>query len=282
MSAPAYGQFHVADPPSALLDLHVHNPEAITLKTTDHETPIAVLDQSDLLAQQIHCSRFIPGCKVDPDGLGSCTAQADMGEAASILPEAEFLAFCKGLISSSYAEHPTGLDEPVKIERAAISFYYRCTHQTGNPAEEWPPTDCGSSGPYIYNEMRRLGVVKGQKLATAGESLISLMQSGGVLMGSPWFYAWEEPDQHGFIDSDGSPRAIQECIASGVAGGHETLPSAIEQLAFLPTGHVDPLKTIIRGRNSWSKSWGDHGCYRIHLSTLMAIGSQCDFRQFSV
>ena len=277
MSHPCYGRYQVAEPPSTLLDLHLHDGTA--LKVADHETPLEVLDQSDLLAQGIHCSRFIPGCREDPDALGSCTANATMAGLAAGLPKVEFLAVCKQLIHSSYAASPTGYADVVGVERAAIAFYHVCTDQTGNPAEEWPPTDCGSSGPYIVNELKRLGVIRGQKIASAGESLLSLMQMGGCLMGSPWFYKWEEPDQHGFIDGDGSASAIEASIESGVAGGHETRLAAIEKITLLPTGHVDPAKTVIRGRNSWTKGWGDNGCYRLHLSTLIAIGGQCDFRQ---
>jgi hypothetical protein len=281
VSGPAYGRYQVAEPPSALAQLHVHD-GASTLKEVDHETPIAVLDQSDLIAQGIHCSRFIPGCKTDPEALGSCTANADMAHAAAILPEDHFLALCKEMINSSYAEHPDSYGEPVKIERGAIGFYFNCTHQTGDPSQEWPPTDCGSSGPYVYSEMQRLGFVKGQLVTSAGEALVSLLQKGGVLVGSPFFYSWEAPDAQGFVDGDGTAADLEAAIASGVAGGHEKYIAAIEKLTLLPTGHVDPVNTILRERNSWSRTWGDEGCCRIHLSTWVMLNSQCDFRQLVV
>jgi hypothetical protein len=271
-----YGRYQVAETPAALLDLHLHT--GTPLKTVDHETPLGVLDQSDLLTQGIHCSRFIPGCKQDPEALGSCTANTAIETLAKILPEAEFLAACKRLINSTYAEHPASYSDVVGAQRAAIAFYHLCSDQTGDPSQEWPPTDCGSSGPYIVELLKRLGLVSGQKIATAGESLISLMQSDLVMMGSPWFYAWEEPDAQGFIDGNGSVSAIEDSINSGVAGGHETSLVAIEKLTLLPTGHVDPLNTVLRGRNHWGR-WGESGCYRVHLSTLQAIGSACDFRQ---
>lgn len=281
MSEPCYGRYQVPEAPSALLDVH-QAPVGATLKVVDHETPLGVLDQSDLLAQGIHASRFIPGCKQDPDALGSCTANATMAELAAVLTEAQFLAFCKQIIHSTYAEHPASFIDVVGAERAAIAFYHVCTDQTGNPGEEWPPTDCGSSGPYIVSEAKRLGVIHGAKIATAGESLVSLMQGGGIMMGSPWLYAWEEPDAHGFVDGNGSSATLEAQIAQGVAGGHETRLAAIEKLVLLPTGHIDARKTIIRDRNSWSESWGDHGCCRFHLSTLIAIGGQSDFRQLVI
>jgi hypothetical protein len=276
MSYPVYGRFQTAEPLSSLADLHQH--DGVTkLTTADHETPLGVLDQSDLITQRIHTSRFIPGCKKDAEALGSCTANTAIEALAKKTGEAAFLALCKRLINHPASDPPKNYEDVIGAERAGIAFYHDCTDQTGTPSEEWPPTDCGSSGPYIVSELKRLGVISGQKIASAGESLLSLMQTDLVMMGSPWFYKWEEPDAQGFIDGNGSPSAIKESIASGVAGGHETSLTAVEKLVLLPTGHVDLAKTVIRGRNHWG-AWGDHGCYRVHLSTLMAIGGSCDFR----
>ncbi len=277
MSAPCYGRYQVAEAPSALLSLHLH--DGSPLKEVDNETPLAVMDQSDLTTQGIHTTHFIPGCKEDATALGSCTANTAMEASAAILPEPTFVTLCKLLINHAASAPPSSFADPVGAERAAISFYHGCTFQTGDPSQEWPAVDCGSSGPYIVSELVRLGVASGAKIATAGEGLVSLMQTGLVMMGSPWFYGAEEPDAQGFIDGNGSTSAIEALIRTGVAGGHETSLTAIEKLALLPTGHVDPRNTVIRGRNHWTLSWGDHGCYRVHLSTLMAIASACDFRQ---
>lgn len=274
---PLYGRYQTPERAGYLADLHVHD-GTVYLKQVDHETPVAVLDQSDLLAQGIHCSRFIPGAG-DVDELGSCTAETALEALARILTIEHFLTVCEQLINHRASQGPIAYSSAAGIQRAAIAFYHQCTHQTGRTDEEWPPTDCGSSGPYIVEELLRLGVIGSQKIAHAGEDLISLMQSDGVLMGSPWFYSWEEPDQHGFIDGNGSATAFQEAVDSGLAGGHETYLAAVEKLVLLPTGHVDVAKTVIRGRNHWTRSWGDHGCYRVHLSTLVRAGGQCDFRQ---
>jgi hypothetical protein len=278
VSYPVYGRFQAAESPSALLDLHLTPPGA-TLKEVDHETPLGVLDQSDLIKQGIHCSRFIPGCRTDPPALGSCTANATLEALARLLPLSAFLSVCKRLINSTYANPPKGYTDVVGAERAAIAFYHVCTAQTNDPSQEWPPTDCGSSGPYIVSELQRLGVISGQRIAHSGEDLISLLQADCVLMGSPWFFAWEEPDAQGFIDGDGSSSALEACIRSGVAGGHETTLVAIEKLTLLPTGHVDPRRTVLRIRNHWTKPWGDEGCCRVRLSTLNAIGGSTDYRQ---
>jgi hypothetical protein len=48
------------------------------------------------------------------------------------------------------------------------------------------------------------------------------------------------------------------------------------------TGKLDLQGSHVRVRNSWGPKWGDHGSYRIHLSTLEWLGGHCDFKQFVV
>jgi hypothetical protein len=278
MAKPMYGRLHSPEPPSALLSLHLHDGVS-PLKEVDHETPLGVLDQSDLIAQDIHTSKFVPGCKQDAEALGSCTANTLMEAAAQGLGESEFVGFCRSLIADAAVETCSGYQDVKGAERSGISFYSICTHQTGNPATEWPPTDCGSSGPAVYSEGRRLGVVLAEKIAAAGESLISLMQTGPVMVGSPFFYSWEEPDAQAFVDGNGTAEALEAAIRSGVAGGHAWLLTAIEKLTLTGTGKVEPFGTLLRWRNHWTKGWGDVGCGRIHLSTLIMLGGQCDYRQ---
>ena len=265
---PAYGRYHVPESPSALLRLHLHTGAA--LKEVTHEPKVGVLDQEDLFAQGIYVSRLIKGAK-DVDALGSCTANATMSAVSNILPEDEFLTFAT---ASAY-------DDVVNVEEGAILFYSKCTQQTGTPQTEYPPTDCGSSGPYIVEELQHLGIVKTDTMAHGATNLVSLLQNDGVLMGSPWLNAWETP-VHGVIDGDGSPAALDAALRSGVAGGHETYLSAIEKLELTETGRVVPEETILRGRNSWSRSWGDNGSYYVHLSTLVAIAGYCDWRALVV
>lgn len=280
MSSPAYGRVQVPEPPSALTALHLHDGSA--LKEADHETPLGVLDQSDLVAQGIHTSRFIPGCKQDAQALGSCTANTAIEAMACLLSEQQFVKFCRSLVADPNAETATSFHDVKGAERAAIGFYHTCTDQTGDTASEWPPTDCGSSGPYMFELLKRLGVISGQKITHPGEGLISLMQHGAVCTGSPFFSSWEEPDAHGFIDGDGSSSSLETAIRSGVAGGHEFLTTRVEKLTLLPTGQVDPYKTILGHRNHWTSGWGLKGRFRSHLSTWVMLGPQTDWRQFEV
>ena len=275
MSAPAYGRYQVAEPPSSMSGVHLH--AGGPLKVVDHEPKVAVLDQSDLHAQGIHVPTFIKGAK-DVDALGSCTAQATTSALSNVLHVAKFVDFVENLGDQAVS---TALvyTNTAAAERAAIGFYHAETMQTGDPAEEWPPTDCGSSGPFIVDELKVLGYINGAKIAHGAQNIVSLMQTGGILIGSPWLNAWEQPNALGFIDGTGTLSALEDQIRRGIAGGHETFLSAIEKLTLTGGGLVDPFHTILRIRNSWGKGWGDHGSCLIHLSTLVALGQYIDFRQ---
>lgn len=262
-----FGRYAVAEAPHTLAALHWHRGE--TLRTVDHEPNVAVLDQEDLFAQGIDTSVLIPGApKVD--ALGSCTANAFTAALSTLVDAA---AFTKATGAASFTDTKGA-------EEFAIRFYHGCTDQTGEPASEWPPTDCGSSGPYVVDYATRLGLVAGAQVAApSAESICSLMQAGALIVGQPWFNSFMEPDANGFIDGVGGGPALERAIASGVAGGHETCWSAIEALHFDGLGRVDPGRTVIRFRNSWTATWADHGSGRLHLSTYLLMATHCDFRR---
>jgi hypothetical protein len=263
----SYGQFHVPEPLEHLAFLHLHN--GTELQEVDHEPPLAVLEQENFGAQGIDTSQLVPGAP-QVDALGNCTANAATVALSNVL-DAEL--FFRAAEITSYSDTVGG-------EEFAIRFYHGESDLTGDSSEEWPPTDCGSSGPYIVQYAESLGLISGQKIAHGAENLVSLLQGGGVLQGGPFLNAWEDPPASGIVDGDGSLGFLEEQIEQGVAGGHETYISAIEKLSLSITGRVEPEKTILRVRNSWGKSWGAEGSFRIHLSTLVALGSYYDFRQF--
>ena len=260
------GRFHVAEPPSTLRTLHHH--DGSPLHMVDHEPPLAVLDQEDLLSQAIRTSQIVPGAS-DVDALGSCVFNASTAHLSAVL-DAEAFAKVTGT---------DGYSDTLRAEEYAIRLYHETTDLTGDPSSEWPPTDCGSSGLFVCKELEAQKVISGYKTAVGADNLVSLLQVGTVIVGQPWFHSWFTPGADAFVDGDGSSAALEAAVESGVAGGHETCISAVESLAFTPTGLVDPFNTVLRVRNSWSSAFGDHGSYRIHASTYVMLGGYCDFRQ---
>jgi hypothetical protein len=264
-----FGRHQVAQP-MRLDRLHFHRGEQ--LREVDHESPIPVLDQEDLLAQGIDTSVLVPGAQ-QVDALGSCTCNAgtvSLGERYAAAHGAGALSRI-GLAGDAVAD-----------EEFAIKLYHQVTDQTGDPAREWPPSDCGSNGLFVATELEKQGLIQGHKTASGIHNVVSLAQAGSVIMGGPWFNAWMEPDASGFVDGDGGLEALERSIASGVAGGHETCISAVEKLALDVVDRIEGTKSWVRVRNSWSASWGDSGSYRIHLSTLELLGSHVDYKQLVV
>lgn len=275
-----FGRYQVAEPLHNLLTAHRH--DGVTpLKEVDHQPHVGILDQSDLIEQGILVHTFIPGA-ARVDALGSCTANATTYALSNMYDEAEFCAITKNLAGYDTTGAANWADV-VGAEKAAIGFYHFCTDQTGDPAQEWPPTDCGSTGPYIFSALQRLKLASQEVVVSHGPdlatNLVSAMQRDGVLTGQPFLNAWMNPDAQGFVDGNGKVSTIEAQIALGVAGGHETYAAAVEKLTLYQTGLVDPFNTVLRVPNSWSESFGDHGCFRIHLSSYVVLGQYCDFRQ---
>lgn len=123
-----------------------------------------------------------------------------------------------------------------------------------------------------------LGYATSYKTAANVHGALSLLQTGTVMQGGPWFNSWMTPDSNGFVDGDGSYAAVQAAMQSGVAGGHETLLHGIPQLAQAADGTIDLANTVIRVRNSWSTKFGVNGDYLLHASTLNYLGRHYDFK----
>jgi hypothetical protein len=263
-----FGRYHVAEPFRADR-LHLH--DGVTpLREVEWEIPIPVLDQEDLLAQGVDTATLIPGAR-EVDALGSCTANATTASLAERYADAG-------------KDLPEGLSatDAVADEEWAIRFYHACTDQTGNPSEEWPPTDCGSSGLYCCTELERQKLITSYKTASGAVNALSLLQTGTVIQGAPWFKSWMNPDSQGFVDGDGSLDAFYDGVKSGLAGGHETCQRGIPQLAQTSFGVIELERTYIKVRNSWSRGFALDGDYLLHASTLEYLTAYADLKQFVI
>lgn len=274
-----FGQYAVAEPFRADR-LHFHDGGA--LREVDHEPPVPVLDQEDLISQGIDTSSLVPGAQ-RVDALGSCTCNAGTVSLAERVAAARGTAALADVqLTTPHGKSPGLSGNEVLDEEFAILLYNLVTGQTGQPSQEWPPTDCGSTGLYVATELEHQGLISSHKTASGMENVASLLQGGSVIMGAPFFNAWMEPDSGGFVDGDGGMEALLHAIASGVAGGHETCLTALERLVLTRTGAIDLQQSHVRIRNSWSPSFGDHGSFRVRLSTLGWLGSHADFKQFVI
>jgi len=268
-----FGQVAVAEP--LRFDLLVFHDNAI-LKEVEHEIPIPVLDQEDLHKQGIEVTKLVPGAQ-DTDALGSCTCNTGAAHIAERWAAAgKDLAGLK-LTGGTGAISMSATDS-MADEEFAILLYHLVTDQTGNPSQEWPPTDCGSNGLYVCQGFIAQGFATSYNAAPNVTAALTLLQTGTVMQGGPWFNSWMNPDANGFVDGDGSYEAVRAAMKSGVAGGHETLQRGITQLAQTSNGAVDLHKTVIKVRNSWSTQFGLNGDYLVHASTLNYLARYYDFK----
>jgi hypothetical protein len=247
-----------------------------TLREVSWKLPIPVLDQEDLRAQGIDTSELVKGAP-EVDALGSCTCQAGTAHLAE-----RWVAAGKDLADLELFGAKLSATDAAQDEEAAILLYHAVTDQTGDPANEWPPSDVGSSGYYVCTELERLGFAKTYKTGSGALGALSMLQSGTVMQGFPWFKMWMQADSQGFVDGDGSVDAFMAALESGVAGGHETVETGILQLAQLANGQVDLQNTVVDCLNSWSVAFGVTGHYRLHASTLDLLSAYADFKQITV
>lgn len=227
-----------------------------TIKPIDHPLGIPILDQSNLDSQGIDVSQLIPGAPKLKE-LGSCTGQAGT-YSLSTSPKLALAVRAAGGV----------LDE-----RFAIHLYSDATHVDEDLGEEFPPTDCGSSGLGICKVLKARGLIGSYQWATTVEGLAALLQRGSLLIGMPWYNTFFEPDNRGFIDAAG----IDQALASGLAGGHELCMTRLETW-----NERDPGKSVVVMPNSWNRSWGDDGYGRMYLSTYNRLRSQIDIKQIRV
>jgi len=268
-----FGQFAIAEPLRFdLLAFHDGGP----LKEVEHNIPIPVLDQEDLNKQGIDVTKLVPGAQ-PADALGSCTCNTGTAHIAERWAAAGKNLGGLKLTGGTGTITMSGTDGTAD-EEFAILLYHIVTDQTGQPSQEWPPTDCGSNGLYVCQELIAQGFAASYQAAPNVTGALSLLQTGTVMQGGPWFNSWMNPDSSGFVDGDGSYQALRAAMKSGVAGGHETLQRGIVQLAQASNGTVDLANTVIKVRNSWSAQFALNGDYLLHASTLNYLARYYDYK----
>lgn len=183
--------------------------------------------------------------------LGSCTGNAGTG---TIGTEPYF-----SIIGQLFAKAYGGFTEP-----AAVQLYGDATHKDPWPGA-YPPDDTGSSGLAVCKVLKEKGIIGGYRWARTPHGLATLLQSGPVMWGAPWYQGWFEPDRNGFVDTG---------TWGGVAGGHEFENVSIE------INSQDFYKSVLEFDNSWGTSYGDHGRFRMYLSSYERI-TGVDLKQFT-
>jgi hypothetical protein len=194
---------------------------------------------------------------LDQGQLGSCTGNAGTG-ALGTQPFYDAVG---------HDVLPDPKDEAI-AEQFAVKLYSDATRADVYRGE-YPPDDTGSSGLAVCKVLRSRGTITGYRWARSPYGLLRLLQAGPVLQGMPWYNAFFEPDKDGFID------ASPQWSSSGLAGGHEIVACGVEIDAH------DAFNSAIIYANSWSRTWGDDGYFRMRLRTYEQL-SGIDLKQFLI
>jgi hypothetical protein len=226
------------------------------IKPARHDPAIPVLDQEDLFAQGISVKKLFPKIKgvEDVDALGSCVGNATTYAASNVY-------------AAVLASINLSATDAVRNEKFAIRRYHRATQMDEQLFQQYPNDDCGSSGLGTCKALKADKLISSYRWANDARGVATLLQSGGVMLGVPWYQSWFDPDSDGFIDGG-------NWDSSGLAGGHEIYVAELETW-----DDRDLSKCVIRFVNSWSKTWGDHGSGRLRLSTYAKLADQIDAKQ---
>jgi hypothetical protein len=194
---------------------------------------------------------------LDQGKLGSCTGNAGTGALGT---EPFYDAVGKKLLPVA--------DDEIDAEAFAVKLYEDATVVDGY-AGTYPPTDTGSSGLAVCKALKNRGIIRGYRWARSAHGFVQLLQRGPVLQGMPWYNAFFDPGSDGFIDTN------TNWSSSGLAGGHEVEAIGVD------VDTRDLYNSVITYANSWGTGWGDHGLFRMRLTTYEQLHS-VDLKQYIV
>jgi hypothetical protein len=252
---PKLGRHQILDARSMA---HTITPQA-TIKLAAHDPAIPILDQEDLHEQGIDVRQLFPKVRGldDADALGSCVGNASTYALSN-------------LYAGELDKVGLSATDSVGNEKVAIQRYHRATEKDEQLFKEYPKSDCGSSGLGSCRAMKADKLIDDYRWATSLQGLATALQEHGVIGGFPWFNSWFDADRDGFVDA-GTP---EDWEASGLAGGHELY---VARLEVWDDRH--PERCVLAGPNSWKRTWGDGGWWRMKGSTYLAMRRYIDIKQ---
>jgi hypothetical protein len=132
--------------------------------------------------------------------------------------------------------------------------------------DEWEGEDYGGTSVNAGAKVARaLGFITGWRWCLDINDVVkSLGYFGPIVMGVDWYEGMWDVDASGFVRPTGH-----------IVGGHCVALTQIR--VVLGDGQVDPLRSYVTGINSWGRSWGRDGFFKIALIDLAVLMSGGDF-----
>lgn len=168
---------------------------------------------------------------LDQGSLGSCTGNAMVG-----------------WMGCAPSLNATPADTALLNEDLAVMLYGRATVLDEFDGQ-WPPDDTGSSGLGVCKAAKEAGFITRYQHGFSEKTLLKALMRGPVIVGTPWFEGFDEPDQDGKVYPTGEVR-----------GGHEFLIRGVVKSWFNS-------RTWLICDNSWGPEWGVNGSFMFSGAT---------------